>query len=250
MKFLFFFPSFFLLSVVLNAQSPAITDRFNAQYGSAKISPQSQMYSFDNTEVTVKGFGYLDTLWHKGEIVFYPDGPILDKNSLTKAEDMQIRWDIYRNEVDVLLTNVPHAAPGISIYQFSYSDNGKTRVFRNVAAIIAEKDRNLGFYEVLTDGKLLLLKKHEVKLEKPTFNPALNIGDKDYVFKKTDILYSAKNRVIEKLKLKESYILEELMPNQKEAVQKYIADNKLNLKKESHLINTFNQYNVYCGKTK
>jgi hypothetical protein len=40
------------------------------------------------------------------------------------------------------------------------------------------------------------------------------------------------------------------MPNQKEAMKKYIADNNLSVKKEAHLCNAFNQYNVYCGKAK
>jgi hypothetical protein len=225
-------------------------ERFNGQ-GNLKFSPQSQVYGFDNSEIGVIGNGYLDTFWHKGEIVFYPEkGKVSDKNQLTIAEDLEIRWDIYRNEVDVLLKSGVHATLGNSIYEFSYQDRGKKRIFRNTAAISNDDDLSLGFYEILTDGKLLLLKKHEAKLEKPTFNPALNVGSKDYTFKKTDALYYAKKRVIDKLKMKENFILEELMPNQKEAMKKYIADNNLSVKKEAHLSNAFNQYNEYCGKTK
>lgn len=233
----------------MNAQDGQniINDRFNGTAaGTAKLSPNTVMYGFDNSPSTVIGNGYFDTLWHTGYIIFYPEGdkPISDDNPLTSASDILIRWDIHRNEIDVLLKNRVFAVPGNTVYEFSFVDKtNKKKIFQNYAAISMEFDRTKGFFEIISKGNLSLLKKIETKIKPPTFNPALNIGEKDYIFEKLESFYYAHKRNIEKIKPKKSLFLDEIMVNQKNEVAKFLSSNDINFKKEADLKKLFEFYN-------
>jgi hypothetical protein len=223
-------------------------DRFNGTggIGVSKINAQTMMYGYDNTEIRVKGNGYLDTLWHKGNIVFYPEtGKVSKDNPLTLAENLTIRWDIHRNEIDVMINNKILATAGSTVYEFSYLEpNGKRRIFRNTAAIVKNDDKTLGFYEVLADGKAMFLRKYETQVKNPTFNAALNVGDKDYYFQRVEGFYAEKADIIEKLKSKTSFFTEGLMKNKAKNIELFIKENNLNLKKEEDLIKLFSYYNT------
>lgn len=245
----FFFIVFYFGQLMLFAQNDQniINDRFNGlAAGGAKLTPNTVMYGFDNSPATVVGNGYLDTFWHTGYIIFYPQDnkPITDDNPLESASDLSIRWDIHRNEIDVKLKNRIFGVKGNTVYEFGYVDlNGRKRIFKNHAAISMEFERTNGFYEVLSKGDVLLLKKYEAIIKPPTFNPALNIGEKDYIFAKNESFYYAKKRNIEKIKPKKSLFLDDIMVNRKSEIDKYFSINDLNLKKENDLVKLFEFYN-------
>ncbi len=53
-----------------------------------------------------------------------------------------------------------------------------------------------GFFEVLQDGEVQLLKKVYIEILRPNFSPALNVGSKDTkIIKKSEYFYAIKNKL-------------------------------------------------------
>lgn len=96
------------------------------------------------------------------------------------------------------------------------------------------------FYQVLADGKIQLLKQiRKIFIEEKAFNSATVTRrydtDKNY--------YSFKDEKIIRLKRTKQNVLETLA-DQKEAVEKFISNNRLSIKSDQDLVKIFSFYNA------
>ncbi|MEQ8629345.1 hypothetical protein [Ekhidna sp.] len=89
-----------------------------------------------------------------------------------------------------------------------------------------------GFYEVLTEGKINLLKLHGFLRIKPSYNPALDVGNRSTDLRKTEDYLLMKNNVAYDLPNKKKEIFGLLGPDS-ETLSK---ERKLNPKNEGELI--------------
>lgn len=97
------------------------------------------------------------------------------------------------------------------------------------------------FYQVLVDGKIQLLKQiKKIFIEEKAFNSATVTRrfdtDKSY--------YSFKDEKMVRLKRTKQSVLEALA-DQKEAVEKFISNNKLSIKSDQDLVKIFSFYNSF-----
>jgi hypothetical protein len=114
----------------------------------------------------------------------------------------------------------------------------ESRVMNNARDYTASVTPFDGFFEVLQEGNIQLLKKVYLEILRPNFSPALNVGSKDTkIIKKSEYFYSINNK-LNQIKKKASL----------DAIQKYdssieleslIKKEKINLNKESDLRKLF-----------
>jgi len=90
-----------------------------------------------------------------------------------------------------------------------------------------KKTTNLGYFELLTEGKMKLLKQFQKDGK----------GNLD-----TELFFQTEENPAECFKLKKSSVLK-IMKNRKSEVSKFIVENKLNVKKEDDLKKVFEYYN-------
>jgi len=99
----------------------------------------------------------------------------------------------------------------------------------------------LGFYEILIDGKMALLKKTTAKIVKANYNATLNVGKRDHQIKKEIEYQYLSNDVV--LQLPTTKSLTSIFGDSKALMDKYIKVNQLNLKDERHLKLVFEHFN-------
>lgn len=90
-----------------------------------------------------------------------------------------------------------------------------------------KKNTNLGYFELLADGKMKLLKQYQK-------------SGKEKI--KTNLFYQTEDLPAKCFKVKKSSVLK-LMKKHKSEVSKFIVKNKLNVKKEKDLTKVFDFYN-------
>ncbi len=104
----------------------------------------------------------------------------------------------------------------------------------------------LGFFEVIRDGKLALLRRTEIEIKAPDFHPALNVGSKDHRVVKHQKLFYARDGVASLIPQGKKIM--GLFPGQEEKVAGFIKVNKLNLKSDTHLKGLFEYYESLTGQ--
>ncbi len=101
------------------------------------------------------------------------------------------------------------------------------------------------YYEVLANGKLLLLKKLEIRKERVLTNP-LGISDGSQQYKETRkeklFYYSTKKALIKEVPKKKKNLIK-IFPKHKYKVTQFVKENGLLSKSETDLIKIFDYYN-------
>jgi hypothetical protein len=126
-----------------------------------------------------------------------------------------------------------------------YSFQGKqldSLYFVNSAAYKFEDTPFDGFLQLLCDGEFQLLKLTRAEIVKPSYNPSLEVGDRDaYIVKKETLYYSLPDKRISKVKGKSEIL--SLLGERKDLVKSFITSNRLGFKNEEDLIKIFSHYN-------
>ncbi|MBS1555006.1 MAG: hypothetical protein JSU09_08760 [Bacteroidetes bacterium] len=142
-------------------------------------------------------------------------------NLITPQGVRVLNGDLVRSVVSLdSLTKIPH-----------YYFNGKS--FKSAAGI-----PSVGFYELLVEGEIPLLKKTELEFLKANFNPALNVGSKDHKYLKNHFFYYLKNGLIYPISKKNFFTIFGDRQKEMEAFGK-----SKKLKAENDLISIFEYYN-------
>lgn len=220
--------------------------RDNMNYGNFVPNPQrSTIYGIEQRKGSVKGDVYLDSAWHVAEIFFYPEVVRrYDANASDSVGGYKVRVEVVDYTVEFLIENKGKAVEESAIRKVKWNDKKEQTTLVNTRQYGISDDLK-GFFEVLSEGTLTVLKYTRITLLKPTYNIALDVGEKDYrILKKADYYYlrEGKGAKPEKFKFSKSNLLE-LMKNKKPQVEKYVEDNNLNLKQEADLRQVLNFYN-------
>jgi hypothetical protein len=212
-------------------------------FSAAKVSRNGGiMYGFDNQPVELDGSSYADSTWKEGSFIFYPTS---NEKSDT-VHGFTLRYDVYKAEVDILHKNNQFAATTDMLKGFFYKETVKVahHYFINMNDYKGEAEDLKGFAEVLSNGRMKLFKYYFTTLKKPDFNPALNVGSKNYKLVHKTQYYFGSGKVLQKLDSgKAAYICEQVFSNKSGVMQEYAKKQGLNTKKEEDLIKTFDYYN-------
>jgi hypothetical protein len=151
------------------------------------------------------------------------------------------KYDVHSNSFDLIQPEGIRSLPG-NIVKSAILNDSITKIahyffnanqFKNSA-----KKPDAGFFELLSEGKIPLLKKVSVEFIMANFSPALNVGSKDHKYVKHIDYFFLKSGNLEKLPKKK---LELIFEDNKEAMSAFIKSK--NLKNENDLIEIFNYYN-------
>jgi hypothetical protein len=181
----------------------------------------------------IVGDVYLTPQFQEASFILYKDK--------RQVNGYNSKYDIHRNEFNVItqqgirvlngdlvrsavcldsLTKAPH-----------YLFNGKE--FKSSSGTPYS-----GFFELLSEGKMPLLKKTEVEFIKANFSPALNVGSKDHKYIKKDAFYFLKDGVLQPIPKKKFF---SIFGEQEKAIEEYAKE--LRPKEEKDLNKIFDYFN-------
>ena len=153
------------------------------------------------------------------------------------------KYDILRDDFYLLHQNIVRVLNGGSVRNFLLVDSltrAKT-FYINGSLLKDEAGAPLtGFYEVVVDGQVVLLKKTNAVVKAADFHPALNVGSKDHRVIKTVSFFYSSNDVVSKIPSAKN--IAKMFPQQTEEMTKFLKVNGLSLKEERDLKKIFEYY--------
>ena len=140
--------------------------------------------------------------------------------------DVELRYRFLDDEMQIMHKGKIKALFPQKIKKLIFKQNGTTQTFIPLK-YSDKKTVNLGYFELLADGKMKLLKQFQ-KSKKEKI--------------KTVLFFQNESEPAKSFKVKKSSILK-LMSRHKSAVSKFIVKKKINVKKENDLKKVFDYYN-------
>ncbi|GAB3171716.1 hypothetical protein GCM10027291_25330 [Telluribacter humicola] len=191
----------------------------------------------------VLGETYHDSVWAKGNIKFYKSIQPVGGEPVDSILGLALRYNVHFNELEVMLNSYKDikSIEGARIKNFSLEKDGRSVLFVNTQEFKSEKPTK-GFYEVLVPGKVQLLHNQRTTVRKPTYNAALDVGDKNERIALNSDYYVLRGGTINKLNLNKKGLLQ-AMGDQSEEMSSFLKANELDLKNRADLIRVFEYYN-------
>jgi hypothetical protein len=150
------------------------------------------VYQFSFAERSdVLGDPYIDAHWGKSSVLLY-DSSVL-KGYLT-------RYDIRLDEIEFKLSEGVRTLKGNKVRSVLWIDSLKqtTRLISNGKEFSSDEKLRKGFYEVLVNGKIVLLKRVLVEILRPDYNIALDVGSRDFrIIKKQKLFFSVNGEIFD-----------------------------------------------------
>lgn len=159
------------------------------------------------------------------------------------VEGYMAKLDLKLNEFDVITPQGVKALKGNLVKSFIFADS-LTRIQTNyVNAREWRSESNPafdGFFEILVEGNLTLVKRTGITMLKPDFNPALNVGSKDYrILKKEELYYIDDGKVLE-VPGKRNFA--KIFTGKEKEIQNYITEKNLSVSRTKDVVKVFTFY--------
>lgn len=169
---------------------------------------------------------------------------LVEKEKMLK--NYLIRYDIYRDEVVFETDNGYRVLPGAKIKSFALFDSitsGYRYFVRGKFLTGNSNEVYDGFFEVLNEGKVSLLKRYSVVLKKADYRADLNVGNRENrILKKHEyFLLQSSNLILLPKSKKKFYAVFE---KHTDAIANYAGNNNLDPSQEKELVRIFNFYNT------
>jgi hypothetical protein len=184
----------------------------------------------------------------QGDVYLYPEFRITTfmlYESAKLVEGHVSRYDIKNNEFDIRTPQGIRVMPGAKVRSLVWVDSvtRQPQYMMNARNFVsADGVPFSGFFEILLDGEMMLMRKTEVIVKEPDFHPALNVGSRDYRIIKKGQLFGARGEVaFPWAGKKQDMAVFEPKVNE---IKTFIKQNGLSLQKEDHvrvLVNHFNE---------
>lgn len=197
--------------------------------GSAAYGAGFQGRYINNMEVI--GDVYLDSAFRNTTFIMKGNAP-----SLTTPA----RLDILNLEFEVKTTGGVRILNGSMVNSIKLLKNGDSVSYVNSSNYKLDGTELVGFFEVLSTGQIQLLGLSKLDIIKPSYNPSLEVGDKNAYVKKKETLYYSINYKVFKLGSKKEIL--GLFGGDKSKVEGFVESNKLNYKKVDSLKKIFDFY--------
>ncbi|HTE29728.1 MAG TPA: hypothetical protein VK666_05095 [Chryseolinea sp.] len=233
---------FFLSFGYLGAQSSAIPPTVRAVNTLERLTDSNglgtneMMYGIPIPPGKVVGNTYLSTAWRQSAILLYKDSKLI--------EGYPVRYDIQGDELDVKTSKGIKVLEGRTVKSFMWVDSAHTEpsYFVNAGGYKLDGVPQIGFFEVLVDGKAPLFKRTRITMKKADYNEALSIGSRDDKILKETEYYISQSAAVNLLPgTKKKFVT--VFPAKRSEVEKFIDDNDLSVKKELDLVQIFKYYN-------
>lgn len=230
----------FLIAIVLIIGSSKINAQANSVSTTGKWGQQIFLSdvngrAFENKYADVSGSAYLFPEFKFATIVL-TDG--------RKYTNVKARLNLVEHEVNFIASNGEEGYIGKGmVTSITINDTTKQGVksysFQSGYPKI-DNQTVIHFYQVLTSGKLTLLKSINKNIEERLNELS---GEKSKEFAVRENWYVQIGGDLKRIKKEASFFLG-IMADQKDAVSQFINTNKINFKNEDHLITLMNFYNL------
>jgi hypothetical protein len=201
------------------------------------ITNAAILYGIPMLPGKVVGDTYLQTHWKNSTILLY------EKDKL--IEGYPVRYDLYLDELEIKAKNGIKVLKGNKIKSFVWVDSITRTPSYFVNAKEYKNDDNVGltgFFEVLTEGSLPLVKKTTIQIKKADYNIQFNVGSQDdKILKKQDFYCLKADQIIEIPSSKKKFL--SLLGDKSETVEQFMKDHVLTTTKEDDLKMIFEHYN-------
>lgn len=186
----------------------------------------------------LEGNNYLDTKWNSASLLLYRDQQVL--------EGFRVRYNIVSNMFELMEpeNNLVSVMPGLRIQNFVWVDSTYKvpRYFVNGMDFKDEGAPIAGFFEVLVDGELPLMRRTMAIFKESNYNSALMVGNRNDQIIKRNVYYFLKgDEVFEVPKGRKKIFA--LFGDQAEEISNYTNENGIDLKEPSGLFQLFTYYN-------
>ncbi|MCH7398580.1 hypothetical protein MM236_11290 [Belliella sp. DSM 107340] len=197
----------------------------------------NSIYGIAETPKWVEGTYFLDPNWKRGSIFLYENDELLI--------DYFIRYQIDENQIEVMAFEDGRVVKinGDKVKSFVSVDSvtKAKRIFMNQANFRKDEDNLVGFFELLVEGDITLVKLTTAIYRNSNYNTALMMGEKNDRIVKRDTFYFISNDVVTLIPSKMKDFLE-IFEDRKSEIRKFINRYNVNIKEELGLIRVFNFY--------
>lgn len=228
---------------LINAQSQITTSvratNFNnrLQQLGGQLRPGDMISGFSsNVGPEVIGDVYWDRHWGKSSLLL--------NNDSVPLEGYITRYDIQKDEFEFNLSSGVKVIRGSLVKDIIWIDSikGYQRYLVNAREFTNEGVQVAGFLELLKEGRHSLYKKIVLEVLKPDFNPALNVGSRDFkIIKKVSYYYHIDDNKLVPIKSKKSF--QPLEAKKGISIEGSLRVDRIDIKKEADLIKLFSSLN-------
>jgi len=226
----------------------AMTNSLRDDINSGNLEPSAYrvIYGVPQQSGSVQGDVYLDAEWQKADVWFYPEVIAqYDPKASDKVSSLPVRIDLGNQYVEFKLPEGVKAIDAASIKKIELKGAGAVRTFVNTRQYGHSKEIP-GFAEVLSEGKITVVKYTKLWLKQPTYNVALNVGERDakLIKQKDYYLINEKNGafLLDKFKPGAGW-LKKTTKSKAKKVEAYMKDNSLDPKNDADLMRILAYYN-------
>jgi len=199
-------------------------------------SPGSFMPGMPMSKPDVVGDPYLNKTWNSIAIAMY--------NSDNLLEGYVSKLDLLNDELDIYFPSGLRTIKGDRIKSFVWSDSisGKISHFVNGREFSRDDLKFEGFYEVVVEGNISLLKRTMAVIHYSDYNEVLQIGRRDHLIKHYLTNYYFIDGTLNEI----PKTVKKLLPifgDQDNAMKNFIKENGLSLDQPHHLEAIFIHFN-------
>jgi hypothetical protein len=189
----------------------------------------------------VVGDFYIDSTWHEGNVKLNAAVTQFGGMESDSLAGIKIRYNVLNNELEVLANKNDVRVIKASYLKRFEIEGPSPQQFLNVKSVAPDSELK-GVFEVLSAGKLTLLKHYKPKITKPNYNPGFGTGQKNTIVRLDSDYYVLTSGKPEKLSPGKKGVMAVMNDKQKE-IEAYLKENKANLKTDDELKSVFNFYN-------
>ena len=232
-----------MLAVALEGKSQAVvppnirtTNTLEKLFDYNGIDEGDILYGIPLPEGKVVGDTYMDTHWRNANAMLY------EKEKLIQGFPM--RYDIYLDELEFKGKSGIKVLAGSKVKSFVWADSitREPAYFINGKSFRNEDDVPFtGFFEVLEEGSVPLLKKTYISVRKADYNVAMNVGSRDdRILKKNKYYVFKENRLMELPGSRKKFLI---IFNDNPRLDEFIRQNGLSVTDEGDLKLIMSHYN-------
>jgi hypothetical protein len=181
---------------------------------------------------------YLDQQWNKASILLYKEDEVI--------EGFYVRYNIMQHSFEIKAEDAEEISniPGLRIRNIVWVDTKHQvpRYFINGQDLKDGGSPILGFFEVLIDGKLPLVRRTVATIKESNYNTALMIGNKDDTIMKRNIYYYIDGKNLIRIPKKKKDLFTIFGPHASE-IESFVKSNNLKVFEPSSLFSVFTEFN-------
>ncbi|RZS97639.1 hypothetical protein BC751_3255 [Cecembia calidifontis] len=181
---------------------------------------------------------YLDPKWNKASILLYKDMEVV--------EGYFVRYNISSNNFEMRDGGSDQVSiiPGFRVQNIVWvdSEHNIPRYFVNGMDFKLEGSPISGFFEVLVEGQMPLLRRTEAVIKPSNYNQALMIGERNDQIIKRNVYYYLKDKEIILIP-KEKRKFYKIFGEYAAEIEQFVKDNAVNIRQPSGYFTIFTQYN-------